>query len=54
MNANSPATILALLAEIARWLNQNLTPLKLAPMDPVLCTSVNAPAAATSTPTTNV
>ena len=39
MNSNSPATILALLAEMARCLNHNLVKVNLAPIDPAFCTS---------------
>lgn len=34
MNTNSPEKILALLAEMARCLNQNMAKVKLTPIDP--------------------
>ena len=34
MNNNSPVTILALLAELARCLNQNMAKVTLTPIDP--------------------
>ena len=46
MNNNSPLTILALLAEMARCLNQNMAKVTLTPLDPAftigLSSAINA------------
>jgi hypothetical protein len=49
MNNHSPVTILALLAEMARCLNQNSAKVALAPMDPAFSASLSSATAATST-----
>jgi len=54
MNNNSPVTIIALLAEMARCLNQNMAKVKLTPIDPALSGSLNIASTATSTPAANV
>ncbi len=50
MNTNSPAAILALLAEMARCLNENMAKVKLTPIDPSFCASVTAATAFTASP----
>ena len=42
MSNDSPVTILALLAEMARCLNQNLVKVTLAPIDTAFSTSLNS------------
>jgi len=54
MNNNSPLTIIALLAEMARCLNQNLGKVKLTPIDPALSGSLTNASTAISTPVANV
>jgi len=54
MNSNSPATILALLAEMARCLNHNLVKVNLAPIDPASCTSENSATSAMPKQISNV
>ncbi len=54
MNSRSPVTILALLAEMARCLNQNLAKVKLTPLDPVFSTSVDRESRGTPMQTSNV
>lgn len=49
MNTNNPEKILALLAEMARCLNQNMAKVKLAPIDPAFTATLSA---ATVTPST--
>ena len=54
MNCNSPATILALLAELARCLNHNPVKINLTPIDPAFCTSGDSEAGAMPKQTSNV
>lgn len=54
MNDHSPATILALLAEMARCLNQNLTKVNLTPLDPASSSSLDYETGATPQQTSNV
>ena len=54
MHSNSPATILALLAEMARCLNHNLMKVNRAPIDPASCTSENSATGAMPKQTSNV
>ena len=54
MNNNGPAKILALLAEMARCLNQNMAKVKLTPIDPAFSASLSSATAALSTPPANV
>jgi len=54
MNNNSPVTILALLAEMARCLNQNMAKVTLTPIDPAFSASANSQAAAKPGPFANV
>ena len=42
MNNNTPLTILALLAEMARCLNQNMAKVTLTPIDPAFTTGLNS------------
>jgi hypothetical protein len=42
MNNNSPVTILALLAEMARCLNQNMAKVILTPIDPTFTAGLNS------------
>jgi len=42
MNSNSPEKILALLAEMARCLNQNMAKVKLTPIDPAFSVGLTA------------
>jgi hypothetical protein len=42
MNCNSPVTILALLAEMARCLNQNMAKVTLTPIDPAFIAGLNS------------
>ncbi len=42
MNTNSPEKILALLAEMARCLNQNMAKVKLTPIDPAFSLGLSA------------
>ena len=53
MSHNSPEKILALLAEMARCLNENIAKVKLTPIDPAFSTSVNSAAIATMTHSAN-
>ena len=50
MNSNSPEKILALLAEMARCLNQNMAKVKLSPIDPAFRVSLTALSVTPSTP----
>ena len=50
MNKNSPVAIIALLAEMARCLNENMAKVKLTPIDPALSGSLAATTAAMSAP----
>jgi len=54
MNNNSPVTILALLAAMARCLNQNMAKVTLTPIDPAFSGSANSQAAAKPGPFANV
>jgi len=54
MDNSSPATIIALLAEMARCLNQNMAKVKLTPIDPALSGSLTNASAVISTPAANV
>jgi len=54
MNNDSPAKILALLAEMARCLNQNMAKVKLTPIDPAFSASLRSATAALSPPPANV
>ena len=54
MISNSPVTILALLAEMARCLNQNMAKVTLTPIDPAFSTSLNSATDATPTQSSNV
>lgn len=54
MNNESPVKVLALLAEMARCLNQNLAKVNLAPIDPALSTSVDCATGAKSKQTSRV
>jgi hypothetical protein len=54
MNSNSPEKILALLAEMARCLNQNMAKVKLTPIDPAFSASLSFAASATPTQSANV
>lgn len=45
MNPSRPVTIMALLAAMARCLNQNIAKVKIAPIDPAFTGSLAAPAA---------
>jgi len=54
MNTNSPVKILALLAEMARCLNQNMAKVKLTPIDPAFSATLSSATAALSTPPANV
>lgn len=49
MNTDSPGKILALLGEMARCLNQNLSKVKITPIDPAFTVSLTA--ATVTTPT---
>jgi hypothetical protein len=42
MNPSSLVTIMALLAEMARCLNQNMSKVVLTPIDPAFCAGVTA------------
>lgn len=54
MNNQSPVAIIALLAEMARCLNQNLAKVKLAPIDPALSGGLASVSATMSKPAANV
>ena len=54
MNSPSPVTILALLAEMARCLNQNLAKVNLTPLDPVFSGSADCETGAKPQQTSNV
>jgi hypothetical protein len=54
MNSHTPATILALLAEMARCLNQNLAKVNLSPLDPAFRTVLDSGTGAASKQTSNV
>jgi hypothetical protein len=54
MNNNRPEKILALLAEMARCLNENMAKVKLTPIDPAFSASIAVATAATPTQPTNV
>jgi len=54
MNNNSPVTILALLAELARCLNQNMAKVTLTPIDPAFNASGDSETGAMPKQTSNV
>ena len=54
MNSQSPATILALVAEMARRLNQNLAKVNLTPLDPAFRTVLDCETGAASKQTSNL
>ena len=53
MNSHSPATILALVTEIARRLNHNLAKANLTPLDPAFHTVLDSETGAASKQTSN-
>lgn len=54
MDNNGPVTILALLTEMARCLNQNISKVKLTPIDPAFSTNPYVVTAAMPTQESNV